>query len=189
MGTIARLASAHLGHLASLRIHPTVLAYVGAITVLTAVVLNAAPLLQLRGCSVRLARTRGPATDPGRKVLTRLISGEVAASVTLLVLALLLVSSFERLMRADPGFSAERVLTFRLTLPPATYQGAAARLGMYARVRAQLAALPGVDAVGVTSSVPFSGLGERRSNSLFVQSRHGDVATGALRADVNPNEI
>ena len=189
LGAIDRLAAAYLGHFASVAFHPVVFVYIAAMTVATAALLSIAPLLQLRQHRVALARTRANTTDPGRRVLTRLVAGEVAGSVMLLVIAVLLVSSFDRLMRADPGFSTERVLSFRLTLPVATYQGPAARLAMYSRVRSRLAELPGVRAVGMTSSLPFSRPGERRSNSLFVQTRHADAATGALRTDVDPNEI
>lgn len=189
MGAIDRAAASHLGHFVSLRLDFTVLAYVAAIAVMTTLLLSVAPLLQLRHHRVGVARTRGGTTDPGSRILRPLVAGEVAASVTLLVLAVLLVSSFDRLLRADPGFSTDRTLSFRLTLPPTTYRGPAERLSMYERVRARLAALPGVTAVGFTSSLPFSRPGERRSNSLFVQSRHGDDATGALRTDLDPNAV
>ena len=187
-GAIDRAAASHLGHFVSLRLDVTVLAYVAAIAVTTALLVSVAPLLQLRTHRIGVARTRGGTTDPGRHILTPLVAGEVAASVTLLVLAVLLVSSFDRLLGTDPGFSTDRTLSFRLTLPPATYRGPAERLSMYERVRTRLAALPGVTAVGVTSSLPFSRPGERRSNSLFVQSRHGD-ATGVLRTDLDPNAV
>ena len=189
MGAIDRAAASHLGHFVSLRLDLTVVAYAAVIATTTALLLSVAPLLQLRQHRIGLARTRGGTTDPGRRILTPLVAGEVAASVTLLVLAVLLVSSFDRLLRIDPGFSTDRTLSFRLTLPPATYRGPAARLGVYERVRARLAGLPGVTAVGLASSLPFSRPGERRSNSLFVQSRHGDDATGALRTDLDPNGI
>lgn len=188
LGAIDRLATVYLGHFASVAFHPAVFAYIAAMTVATAALLSAAPLLQLRQHRVTLARTRAATTDAGRRVLTRLVAGEVAGSVMLLVIAVLLVSSFDRLMRADPGFSTDRVLSFRLTLPAVAYQGPATRLAMYARVRSRLAELPGIRAVGMTSSLPFSRPGERRSNSLFVQTRHAD-APGVLRTDVNPNEI
>ena len=110
-------------------------------------------------------------------------------SVVLLVLAVLLVTSFQRLTRANPGFSAERVLTFRLTLPPATYATPAQRLAAYDLVRARLAQLPTVQAIGISSSLPFSQLGERRGNSVFIQSRHADSRTGQLRADADPNHV
>ena len=110
-------------------------------------------------------------------------------SVVLLVLAILLVTSFQRLTRANPGFSAERVLTFRLTLPPATYATPAQRLAAYDQIRARLARLSSIETIGISSSLPFSQTGERRANSLFIQSRHADARTGQLRADADPNTV
>ena len=40
-----------------------------------------------------------------------------ALALALLVSSFLLLTSFSRLERVDPGFSAEEVLTFRVTLP------------------------------------------------------------------------
>ena len=50
-----------------------------------------------------------------------LVAAEVALGVVLLHGAVLLGRSFVELLRFDPGFDADRVLTFRVTLPPERY--------------------------------------------------------------------
>ena len=190
MDVIRVLAASQIPHFASLRIDLIVLAYALVIAVAAVLVFSTPPMLQLYRGRVALRNVRGGgATDPGRGLLTKLVVGEVGVSVMLLVLAVLLVSSFQRLTRVDPGFSAERVMAFRLTLPATTYASPAQRLSAYDRVRERLARIPDVQAVGIASSLPFSTLGERRGNSLFVHARHADARTGALRTDIDREHV
>ena len=189
MGVMRRVVSSQIPHFASLRIDATVLGYTLAMAVGATLLFTTAPVLQLFRGRLALRNTRGGTSDPGRTLLTRLVAGEVAISVMLLVLAVMLVSSFQKLTHADPGFSPERVLTFRITLPAATYATPAQRLSAYERVRSRLGQLSDVRAVGIASSVPFSALGDRRGNSLFVHARHADTRTGQLRTEVDQNQI
>jgi putative ABC transport system permease protein len=189
MGVMRQMASSQIPHFASLRIDSTVLGYALAMTAGATLLFTAVPILQTFRGRIALRNTRGGTSDPGRTLLTRLVAGEVAISVMLLVLAVMLVSSFQKLTRADPGFSPERVLTFRLTLPAATYATPAQRLSAYERVRGRIGQLPDVRAIGIASSLPFSALGDRRGNSLFVEARHADTRTGQLRTDVDQNQI
>ncbi len=85
-----------------------------------------------------------------------LIIAEVALAVVLLAGAGLLLRSFAQLLRTDPGFRIEQVLSMRLNLPPARYD----KPGATARFAEQLAedvrALPGVQSVAAVSHPPFS---------------------------------
>jgi putative ABC transport system permease protein len=101
---------------------------------------------------------RGAAGDRSGLTLRRgLVVATVALALTLLVGAGLLVRSFARLMRVDPGFKPERVLTFNVALPQATYANDTLRLAFFERATAAVAAVPGVKAVGGTSVLPFGG--------------------------------
>ena len=190
LNVIRGVAASQIPHFATLRMDGAVLGYAVAVALAAALVFTIPPLLQVFRGRVALRNVRGAAAnDPGRGLLTKLVAGEVGVSVMLLVLAVLLVMSFQRLTLVDPGFSPERVMSFRVTLPAATYATPAQRLAAYERVRERLVQLPGVQSVGVASSLPFSSLGDRRGNSLFVQARHGDSRTGALRADLDRAHI
>lgn len=81
---------------------------------------------------------------------------QVALSLVLLTSGGLVGRSFERLLRADPGFDAEGVLTLRVPVSSALYPEAADAAGIRARIRAELSSLPGVSGVGAAVALPLS---------------------------------
>ena len=85
-----------------------------------------------------------------------LIISEVALALVLLIGAGLMITSFIRLQRVDPGFDPHNVLTMRLTLPASKYQ-ANQRGDFYQQIMERVKALPGVQYVGVINSLPISG--------------------------------
>lgn len=108
-------------------------------------------------------RTGGGA---GGRLRGGLVVVEVTLAVVLLAGAGLLIRSFARLMRVDPGFRAEHVLTFQVAVP-SSYD-APGRLALMDRLYADLDAIPGVQAVGSTTRLP---LGTQLSTKLDVRDR------------------
>ena len=100
------------------------------------------------GVSRRSARLRG-----------LLVIGEVGATVVLLTMAALLIRSFGRLVRVDPGVSIDRVISGRLSIPSARYQDDAARSRFVQAIADRLEALPEIEAAALTSFVPVGGGG------------------------------
>lgn len=98
-----------------------------------------------------------------RRFTDILLTGQVAVSVLLLISAGLMLNSFVRLTRLDLGFDPDRLLTATLRLSESKYaldigQGqrrlnSGLQLSLVKRVQDRLNALPGVEAVGVTSSL------------------------------------
>jgi putative ABC transport system permease protein len=70
-----------------------------------------------------------------------------------------LIRSFSRLVRVDPGFQANNLLTFTVTLPSSRYANNRAHIIFFKQLLARLALLPGVRSVSMDSFPPFSGLG------------------------------
>ncbi len=106
---------------------------------------------------------RGQAGDRrGRLTRRVLVFAEVALAIVLLVGAGLLVRSLRELQRVEPGFASTGILTAEIQLPGATYAQPESVDAFYRALQPRLAAVPGVDAAAVTSSLPFSG-----SRSLF----------------------
>lgn len=94
----------------------------------------------------RRSRLRGP-----------LVVYQLALSTMLLVGAGLLLRSFDRLSRVDPGFDREGVLTFELFLPPERYPERARTVSFFAELGDRLSATPEVRAAGGVSILPFRG--------------------------------
>ncbi len=101
---------------------------------------------------------RGTTADRGSHALRRsLVVTEVALALTLLTGAGLLLKSFARLQRVDPGFDPANLLTFNLALPPTRYPSDTAQIAFFDQVFPALARVPGVMAAGGTSVMPFGG--------------------------------
>jgi len=88
-----------------------------------------------------------------------LVSGQVALALMLLVGAGLLVRSLQNLRGADLGFEPEGVLTLRVGLPSSRYPDADALRSFVRSLEERLGAIPGVEAQGATSWLPFTGAG------------------------------
>jgi len=82
---------------------------------------------------------------------------EVALSVMLLVGAGLLVRSFQRVLKTNPGFRPERVLTASVDLPPTQYSREEQTGAFYRQLMNRLQQNPGVVAVGGSTDLPLLG--------------------------------
>jgi predicted permease len=85
-----------------------------------------------------------------------LVTVQVALAFVLLIGAGLLFASFRQLLAVDPGFKAEHVLTGVVGLPNARYTNDTQRVAAVQRALERLRSLPGVEAAGVTTSLPFA---------------------------------
>jgi putative ABC transport system permease protein len=85
-----------------------------------------------------------------------LVVFEVALAVTLLIGSVLLVQTFVRLIHVNTGFRTDRILTMEIALPKTAYTPTRASTFFVSLIE-RLAALPGVEAAGLTSGVPLSG--------------------------------
>lgn len=94
-----------------------------------------------------------------RRLMSGLVIAEVALAMTLLVVGGLSTLDVLRLSRVDPGFEAEGVMTYRLQLPQARYEGEGsdAALAFATDYLTQIEALPGVSNAALASSLPVSG--------------------------------
>ena len=151
---IVAIAPAGLLRLQEAAIDGRVMLFAAALTTATAVVFGLIPALQFSKQGRDVLRERQP--DSVRGSLRRgLVAGEVAIALVLLVGAGLLVKSFGRLLAVDPGFSSQGVVMVQLF--------AWDRHGGPDRLRAffkstldQLQVLPGVEAAGAVSAMPFA---------------------------------
>ncbi len=92
-----------------------------------------------------------------RRVRGALVVAEVAIALVLLVGSGLLIRSFIHLQNVDPGFQAKNAYSASLSLPAKKYGTEPQQNAFVEQAIAGLAALPGVQSVGATHVLPFSG--------------------------------
>jgi putative ABC transport system permease protein len=107
---------------------------------------------------------------------------EIALALSLTLSAGLLLNSFVRLGRVDPGFRAEGLMGAILILPRAQYPDAASSLEFFRRVIEQLEAIPGVEAAGASNSLPMTGHGNGTYLKVEGRSSTSDSDPATLSA-------
>jgi putative ABC transport system permease protein len=136
------------------------LGYAMAVTILTGLSFGLAPVLQLFKADLNQSLRDGgkglQVARGGRGALSALVVAETALALTLLVGAGLLVKSFIRLQRVDPGFNPRNVLTAFVTLPPSAYPDGQVK-DFYSRLLDRVRALPGAQSAAAVSSLPLAG--------------------------------
>ena len=91
------------------------------------------------------------------KLRAVLVVAEMAIALVLMTGAGLLMQSFSRLMRVNPGFSPDHRMTFLLNLPPNRYAQPEIQRQFYRQLFERVKTLPGVESAGLTSYLPLSG--------------------------------
>jgi putative ABC transport system permease protein len=122
--------------------------------------------------SLPLKASAGAVTSrAGRSVAGRaLVALEIAIATVVLVAAVLLTATYVRLTRVDLGVRPDRVLTFELALPNARYAGDQQRIAFVDALLQRLGGVSGIEAAGVTSSLPVQ--------SSFTASMSGVAVEG-----------
>jgi putative ABC transport system permease protein len=131
------------------------------LSALTALVISILPVVRLsRTGDVHAMGVRGASDAPTvTRLRSLLVTGQVATATLLLVGAGLLVNSFGRLVRVDPGWSASGLLTFYLVAPQDYSTQRKAQL--IDQLLSELRRTPGVQGVGFTYAGPLLGLIDR----------------------------
>lgn len=136
------------------------LAFTIVITVLTGLSFGLVPALQASNPNLNeMLKDAGRGSTEGKRqqaVRNTLVVLEVAMSLVLLVGAGLVIKSFILLQRVDPGFDPNNALTVSLSLPEKKYPQKNQQAAFYAQLIERVSTLPGVQAAGASSSVPFS---------------------------------
>src|SRR5262245_1133206 len=138
-----------------------VLAFTAGISILTGTLFGVAPALQTLKVDLNEslnAEGRGGGGSLERnRTRNLLVVLETAIAVVLLVGSGLLIRSLYRLQNTNPGFEAENALTLRLDLSEKKYGSSEKTVAFFSQLESRLMALPGVEAVGMTTELPLSG--------------------------------
>jgi len=113
-----------------------------------------------------------------------MIVAQVALSLVLLSSGGLVVRSFERLLRADPGFKPEGILTMRIRTPPEFFPTAIDAVQFQDRIERALAAIPGVTGASATSALPLTASAQQPTITIPTASGNtGDPDKDAVLVD------
>ena len=114
-----------------------VLAFAALVSVISGLVFGVAPAIQATGTNVDQALkegTRGAGGSVGaRRLRDGLVTCEVALSLVLLVGGGLMIRSLMAILRTDPGFNPQNVLTMQMTLAESKYPKPEQRDAFYQR--------------------------------------------------------
>ena len=139
-----------------------VLAFALVVSIATGILFGLVPALRASSSDVVTSlkdAARGSTFAAMRRFRGGLVIAEVALALVLLIGGGLMTKSFSKLMAIDPGFSADRVVTMRLTLPNAKYPQFEPWLAFHQDLIRRIGAIPGIGAAAVNSAVPLEGGG------------------------------
>jgi predicted permease len=154
---ILALGPAELPRSSQVRLDGGAVAFGFALAVVAGLLSGIVPALQATGAVRPVGSLTGRTVSSSRAHARRaVVLVEVALSLVMLAGAGLLLKSFVRLQRVDPGFRTERLLTLRLSLPAGRYAQREQLISFYDRLQQRLRALPDVEAVGVSSVAPLT---------------------------------
>jgi predicted permease len=156
---------ANLPRMDAIRIDASVLVFAVSVSGLTALLFGLVPALRAARQDLNRTLRASQSLSPTRvqlKLRSALVIAEVALALVLLIGAGLMMRSFVRLQKVEPGFEPAHALTFRVGLPLAGRPRVDSRLAFLGELERRLRALPGVTAVGFTSQLPLTGSGALR---------------------------
>ncbi|MGA8429533.1 MAG: ABC transporter permease [Candidatus Sulfotelmatobacter sp.] len=137
-----------------------VLLFTLAISMLTGIIFGIFPALQLSRVDLNTTlRDESRGATGGRtraQTGSMLVMGQVALSLLLLIGAGLLLRSFARLLRVDPGFDAQNVLTMNVSLPTVKYAKPQQQIEFFDEVLRRVSALPGVNNAAISATLPLT---------------------------------
>ncbi|MEK6323111.1 MAG: ABC transporter permease [Acidobacteriota bacterium] len=157
------MAPASIPRLSEAGIDGGVLAFVAAVSIVTSIIFGLIPAVHASKPDLNETLKEGGRGTAGgargQRIRSLLVIAEVALSLVLLVGAGLMIRSFLRLQKVDPGFDVDNLLTLDITAPRSRYAKLADVAGFYERVIGRLESQPGIQSVAASSALPLGGGG------------------------------
>lgn len=151
-----------LAGIVELKLDGRVLAFTAALAILSGILFGLAPALQLSraGISSALKRVgRSSSASGGGRLRDILVVCEMSIALVLVIGAVLLIQTLVRLRAVDPGFRWHGILTAEISSPFPKYEDSTTRQRFYTEILEEVAAIPGVKSVGLTSDLPYTSRG------------------------------
>jgi predicted permease len=180
VAALATFNVVNLPRLAEVRVDGGVIGFALLISLLTSVLCGLVPAWQLSGSDLTSAlkgNKQGASQNPaGQRLRHLLVVAEVALAMILLAGAGLMINSFLRLQRLNPGFQPENLLVAEFNFGGANHL-------LFQQLITRLQAYPNVQAVGGTTRLPLAGA----SNQSFIfvaAGRPVEEAQGTMNGDM-----
>ncbi|MFN2563566.1 MAG: ADOP family duplicated permease, partial [Gemmatimonadaceae bacterium] len=153
-------------------------AFAVALALAAGLVVGAYPVVMLLR-TTQLGLASGDRAIGGRRagaVRSVFVVAQFALALPLLAIAGLLLISFLRLQRVDPGFDPRNMVTVQVSLPAGQYGDDAAIAAYWARALPRVRDVPGVRVAGLGTSMPPDDFGNSNDNFNLIDR---PVAPGA----------
>jgi putative ABC transport system permease protein len=171
---LIKLGPVGLPRVQEIKIDARVVVFTMGLAILTGVLCSLIPTLRASKLDLQSALKENRALGGWRRQFGRnvLVVGEVALSLMLLIGAGLLVKTFVRLQRVNPGIAANQVLTAQINLPESRYREPVQASAFYRELIERLEVLPGVQGASVSTMRPLNG--SARSDPFAIEGRPFD---------------
>jgi putative ABC transport system permease protein len=160
LGILKTFMPASISQANGIGIDPKVLLFTGLVSLVTGLIFGLAPATQASHFNLNDTLKEGGrdsgASRKGNRIRNVLVVSEVAVSFILLIGAGLLISSFLNLLKLDPGYRAENLLTAKIMLPENKYPDTAKRVAFFQELLRRVEALPGVESAAAGSNLPLT---------------------------------
>jgi predicted permease len=141
-----------------------VMAFTIGVSFVTGILFGLVPALQAGVVDVHeTLKETGRGTSGRHWLRSSLVVVEVATTLVLLIGAGLMIRSFYRLQKVNPGFSYEHLTSFSVALPEKKYKTNVQQEDFYKRLLENLRGLPGVEAAAAASGLPLGNNGWQTS--------------------------
>ena len=156
---LTALQPASLPRLDEIRLDGSVLSFTLLVSLFTGLMFGLAPAIHASKPDLNEAlKEGGHGCAEGRhrqRVRAILVVAEVALAMMLLAGAGLMINSFVRFSRINPGFEPEQLVTFDFSLSGGAYAEDSQRISLVRQLRDRVQAKPGIGSVATVYGLPF----------------------------------
>ncbi len=158
VGTLSTFIARYTPRANEIQVDGVVLSFTLLLALVVAVLLSYAPRVGAEGtlgAGLSAGATRTTGGVRRRRLQQALVVTQVAVSVILLSGAGLLVRSMQQLAQVDPGLDTRNVLTLEVPADFTAITDGARAASRYEQMQVELSTLPGVQVVGLGSTIPL----------------------------------
>ena len=168
---LQQLAPAELPRVDEIALDPPVLLFTLGVSVLSGILFGLAAIVRFAQPRVSALKEggRGGSDAPGRhRTRNTLAVAQIALALMLMIVSGLMIRTFMAMRDVHPGFTQPAtVQTFRIGVPARLAADAQQFARTHASIAERLRAVPGVESVGISSSITMDG--EDNGNPLYVE--------------------